>query len=360
MCMSYIIAEIRARHLLLLVVTCLLLSACGNKDDLDDAAPSDDSVTRFVVTGSVMHKTERYVDITGYVSSYLLNNAQKNGIEYGIELSAADETFREPLRYQAVSISGNKFFVRIFDLPLSKVYYYKAYVEFEENTYYGKVVKFMTSSSTPKIPVDYVDLGLSDNTLWATCNLGAKLPEDFGTYYAFAETESKTNYSLETYKYKHVDQYDKDGEPVKWYFTKYCELDHQFILLPEDDAATYVLADDWKVPSMQQYRTLLEETKHSVVERDGICGLECTSFHNGKKIFLPAAGIMLKRGVQPDERNAVGIYRTNEVDNFDYYDYKCIPSLYFTRAGDGVIVSPYAYVHNRFDGLPIRPVKKRR
>ena len=47
----------------------------------------------------------------------------------------------------------------------------------------------------------YVDLGLPSGTLWATCNVGADSPEDFGDYFAWGETQSKTIYDWNTYKY---------------------------------------------------------------------------------------------------------------------------------------------------------------
>ena len=47
---------------------------------------------------------------------------------------------------------------------------------------------------------EYVDLGLPSGTLWATCNVGAESPEEYGDYFAWGETESKTTYNWSTYK----------------------------------------------------------------------------------------------------------------------------------------------------------------
>ena len=49
--------------------------------------------------------------------------------------------------------------------------------------------------------VEYVDLGLPSGTLWATCNLGASSPEEYGDYYAWGETEQKDYYDWDTYKF---------------------------------------------------------------------------------------------------------------------------------------------------------------
>ena len=62
---------------------------------------------------------------------------------------------------------------------------------------------------------EYVDLGLPSGTLWATCNVGAKAPRDYGDYFAWGETSAKTNYYLGTYKYNYCND-DGCG------FTKYC------------------------------------------------------------------------------------------------------------------------------------------
>ena len=48
---------------------------------------------------------------------------------------------------------------------------------------------------------DYVDLGLTSGTKWATANIGAKTPQDYGNYYAWGETTTKEVYNWETYKY---------------------------------------------------------------------------------------------------------------------------------------------------------------
>ena len=47
---------------------------------------------------------------------------------------------------------------------------------------------------------EWVDLGLPSGTLWATCNVGANSPEEYGDYFAWGETEPKSYYSLSTYK----------------------------------------------------------------------------------------------------------------------------------------------------------------
>ena len=81
---------------------------------------------------------------------------------------------------------------------------------------------------------EYVDLGLPSGTLWATCNVGASKPEEYGDYFAWGETKTKETFAFEDYKWGNA-SYDN--------FTKYCtnslfgNVDGNSELLPEDDAA---------------------------------------------------------------------------------------------------------------------------
>lgn len=104
-----------------------------------------------------------------------------------------------------------------------------------------------------------VDLGLESGTLWATCNLGAAKPWEYGDYYAWGETETKDDYSWETYKYC------KGSEET---LTKYCNdaeygnngfTDNITTLLPEDDAATAVLGSDYTMPTAADRDELINQ-----------------------------------------------------------------------------------------------------
>ena len=90
---------------------------------------------------------------------------------------------------------------------------------------------------------DYVDLGLPSGTLWATCNIGASKPEDFGNYFAWGETtgydEGKREFDDEHYKFLKK-KWGLLGS--KWIYTKYCSdkeygiVDNKRFLDDEDDA----------------------------------------------------------------------------------------------------------------------------
>ncbi len=140
---------------------------------------------------------------------------------------------------------------------------------------------------------DYVDLGLPSGLLWATCNVGADNPEDYGDYFAWGETQPKDTYNWSTYQYANGTSWD---DPQ---LTKYCNnpaygyndfTDNLTTLLPEDDVATANWGDGWHTPSMEQWEELEENTKSSWITRNGVNGQLFTSKKNGQTLFLPAAG----------------------------------------------------------------------
>jgi hypothetical protein len=141
---------------------------------------------------------------------------------------------------------------------------------------------------------EYVDLGLPSGTLWATCNVGAENPEDYGDYFAWGETtgynDGKTTFSWSTYKY-----YDTLLQEVTKYCTKsdYAYLvDNKKVLEPEDDAATVNWGVEWQMPSLEQFSELInsEYTTTTWTTLNGVNGRMIVSKSNGNRIFLPAAG----------------------------------------------------------------------
>ena len=137
---------------------------------------------------------------------------------------------------------------------------------------------------------NYVDLGLPSGLKWATCNVGANSPEEFGNYYAWGETQPKKNYDCASLKYS-----EDAPEPHYVKLTKYnthIELgpvDGKIQLEPDDDVASVNWGNPWRTPS-----------KHDFEELISVCTWEYSIFHkikgvkitgpNGKSIFLPISG----------------------------------------------------------------------
>ena len=139
---------------------------------------------------------------------------------------------------------------------------------------------------------EYVDLGLPSGTLWATCNVGADTPEDYGHYFAWGETQPKDTYNWNTY------QYCMGSNNT---LTKYCNnssygyngfTDNLTTLLPEDDAATANWGNGWRMPTKEEWQELYQNTTHTWTTQNGVNGRLFTA-SNGNSLFLPAAGYRL-------------------------------------------------------------------
>ena len=127
---------------------------------------------------------------------------------------------------------------------------------------------------------EYVDLGLPSGLKWATCNVGANSPEEYGYYFAWGEVEPKITYNGDTYKYY-------DGSNL----TKYTGNDSRTVLDPEDDAATANWGGEWRMPTKAEQDELLNSCTWDWTTQNGVNGYEVTG-PNGNSIFLPVAGCM--------------------------------------------------------------------
>ena len=125
---------------------------------------------------------------------------------------------------------------------------------------------------------EYVDLGLS--VKWATTNVGAESAEDYGDYFAWGETEPKTNYDWSTYKW--CDDTENN-------MTKYNATDGLTTLLPEDDAAHVNWGGEWRMPSDAELTELREYCTWQWTTQNGTAGYIVTG-PSGNSIFLPDAG----------------------------------------------------------------------
>ena len=139
---------------------------------------------------------------------------------------------------------------------------------------------------TPSVP-DAVDLGLS--VKWASFNLGATKPEEYGDHYAWGETGPKEDYAWSTYKWC-------NGSTTT--LTKYCTnseygyngfTDGKAVLDPEDDAAHVNLGGKWRMPTDDEWTELRENCTWSWTTQNGVNGYLVTG-PNGNSIFLPPAG----------------------------------------------------------------------
>ena len=151
------------------------------------------------------------------------------------------------------------------------------------NRYYGFNVRPVMNIVNDH---EYVDLGLPSGLLWATCNLGASKPEEYGDYYAWGETTTKSNYDWSTYKY--CNGYNDT-------MTKYCTsssygtVDNKTSLELSDDVARASWGGSWRMPTYEEISELNTKCTWTWTSLNGTDGYKVTG-PNGNSIFLPAAG----------------------------------------------------------------------
>ena len=189
---------------------------------------------------------------------------------------------------------------------------------------------------------EYVDLGLTSGTLWATCNVGALKPEEYGDYFAWGETTPKKNFRGVTYKWNDYQRSEYD--------IKYNDADGKTELEHYDDAATVNWGSDWCIPSKVQYEELIDQCDWTYTTMNDVKGYLVSSKSNGNTIFLPAAGCY-------DQDR---LYKDGESDHFAFsYASREVTHLIVTAWG--LYINPSSEVKMFWElrelGSSIRPVR---
>ena len=146
---------------------------------------------------------------------------------------------------------------------------------------------------------EWIDLGLS--VKWATCNIGASTPWEYGDFFAWGEVKSKTFFSEDNYSESNLIG-DIDGSSY--------------------DAAHVIWGGAWRLPKSEEFEELIEK-----------CNFKWSSFHNkngwtvtgpnGKKIFFPAAGYAREKLSQnSDNWGSYLSSSTDENDDSKIYDFE--------------------------------------
>lgn len=180
------------------------------------------------------------------------------------------------------------------------------YLKYSVAVCYLMVVLTACDWLEPKIEYSAVDLGLS--VKWASTNVGAVYPEDFGDYYAWGETKSKSVYTYENYRWS-----ESVGELINLikYNTEGDNADNKTRLQNSDDVANSKMGRSWRMPTVNEAKELVEKCQWEVATRGGVKGYLVTSLVNGNSIFLPMAGYADRNGEQ--DKNIRGFYWTNSL-----------------------------------------------
>ena len=158
---------------------------------------------------------------------------------------------------------------------------------------------------------EYVDLGLPSGTLWATCNLGANVPEDFGDYIAWGETEPKEIYDWKCYRYGRFFQ-------DRYELNKYCTdslygldgfVDGRVLLEPNDDVVQVCWGEGWRMPAVEEWEELLLNTTGTWTVQNDVNGWLFTA-SNGNSLFLPGGGCWWGT----DFNAGIGLYWSSSVN----------------------------------------------
>ena len=172
---------------------------------------------------------------------------------------------------------------------------------------------------------EYVDLGLPSGKKWATCNVGANKPEDYGDYYAWGEVRTKIEYT-------------KNNSVT--YGKKYNDIKGN----PQYDVVRKNWGGTWRLPTKMELKELINECTWKWTKQHNVNGYNVTG-PNGNSIFLPAAGDRYGTSLYGDGN--YGFYwSSTPYDGDDYNAYR----LYFHDGGE------YVYDSSRGYGLTVRPI----
>lgn len=192
---------------------------------------------------------------------------------------------------------------------------------------------------------EFVDLGLPSGIKWATCNIGASKPEEFGLYFAWGDSKGYTiaevesgikSFSWEDYKFTN------DGGDT---FTKYSKEDNKRVLDLEDDGA-YQYDNTCRTPTKDEYDELIINTTQVIEELNGITGMKFISKINNNSIFIPSSGTIDYNEFYPIENKQL-LWTSQLHKKYDDW-------AYLFNAVDG---EAYVETMDRFYGLAIRPVQ---
>ena len=208
------------------------------------------------------------------------------------------------------------------------------------------------AKETPDEEIDghaYVNLGLPSGLLWATCNVGADNPEDYGDYFAWGETTTKSTYNWSTYKWCNGSETTLTKYNT---YSSYGIVDNKTFLDLSDDAARANWGGSWRMATKDEWQELKDNCTWTWTNQGGHNGYKVTSKSNGNSIFLPAAGNRWDSGLNYTGTYAIywssSLYESRPYyESLPYYAWR----VYFDSGG--------VYVWDdgsRYFGQSVRPV----
>ena len=203
------------------------------------------------------------------------------------------------------------------------------------------------TTTTGETRGEWVNLGLPSGLLWYSVNIGATSPEGYGDYFAWGETQTRSDYSWSTYTYATLDANGNLQTLTKYNTSStFGTVDGKATLESSDDVATQVLGNGARIPTKAEWQELLDNTTAEWTTVNGVYGRKYTAT-NGNSLFLPAAGY----------RDGSGL---SDAGSYGYYwSASLIGSLPFIASGMN-FNSDFQYVDYdgfRYDGFSVRAVR---
>ena len=328
-----------------IAMLCTLLVAC--KPEIEKPT---------VVTESVKNITETTADVVGKVVEDGGAEVTERGICWNTE---GLPTIADLHKTEGAGVGS--FTSYLTDLVSDETYYVRAYATNEAGTSYGDEKTFTPlgvdpeqpgedpeipeepgdEPETPEIPEEpeesgingheYVDLGLPSGIKWATCNVGASVPEAYGDYYAWGETEVKN-----TYDFNNNSTWGSSVNNISGNATY--------------DVARKKWGGSWRMPTNVEMDELASKCTWTWIANNGVNGYEITG-PNGNSIFMPASGYHY--GAELKLNGEGGYYWTSVPESDEaggnFYAYYIV----FLKDGTKEMSPTY-----RFIGLTVRPVSE--
>lgn len=228
--------------------------------------------------GKPVVKTNEVSDITGTTVKCGGNVISDGGSEV-TSRGVCWSKINSPTVEDGLSMGGGSgvgiFEIELSDLEPNTKYYVRAYAINNKGISYGEEVTFTTVDEVPPTSGtinghDWIDLGLASGTKWATCNVGATSPTEYGEYYAWGEIYTKLEYTKDNCITHGIHMDDISGNP-------------------EYDVARYKWEATWRMPTKAEMKELEEDCEWIATTNNGVYGMKVVG-PNGNSIFLPAGG----------------------------------------------------------------------
>ena len=241
--------------------------------------------------------------------------------------------------HKTLGSSMTDYTINIEDVDPGTTYYYRTYVKLLGEVYYDlNVYSITTLGPKPQYKVinghKFIDLGLPSGLLWAETNVGASTPYADGDYYAWGETETKSDYGWGTYKFK---------------FGKYNSFDCKTRLEASDDVATVKWGKECRMPSPAEFYELCYKCDWTWKSSYNGASGYLVKGPNNQTIFLPASGY--RDDGDLDYHGSYGCYWSSLFyrDDLNYASYFLFDSgSISTRHGN-----------YRYRGCSVRPVAEK-